>query len=864
MTNERPASWRMPSPKQMDKLAREAARRRDVGQPGPAPNYSLPGEPWDAVLANPRAPLADQIVITEKASQAKDVRAAIGSRYGDVLPAEGHLFDLLEPEDVVPAWKRWSPILLRPEGLYGTRPAEGGNKAAKLKAIREALRTAKRVWLATDCDREGQLIGQEILEHYEYGGEVMRVLFTAQDSQTIRDAFDRAKPNTEYSRLYAAAVARRQADQIYNLSLTRTATVILGQGARRVIGVGRVKTPTLAIVCKRELEIRNFVPLAYFEIVATAKVAGGQFQMRHAPQDRIVKPEIAQDVVEAAEGFDGALAVRVEDKRQVPPKLHDLPSLQKLCGSRFGWSASKTLEVAQELYDGQGKKIITYPRAEVRYLPQSLITDVPRIIAGLRVGQSFSTMPVPEPPVIRRGVSGTFYDKGLEGASHHAVIPNVNTIDKLPEVWPRLSFDEKKLFDVIARAYLAAQMPDFRYRQTTATLDVHGFEFRAAGRQPIDLGWRAAFPEWQPADEKGDEAQLLPSLHNGETAQLQDPKIESKETRPPPRYNEGTLIEAMQNAWRFVDDEVLRDRLKEAKGIGTPATRAEIIGGLKKQGFLIAQGKNIVPTETGVSLFDVLKQADPALVDPGVTAQLECLLDDVVLGKQEMVGAIDAVCDVAERIISKLKEGAAAGVPSLLGSAVGDGTRTYPPTPAMKRFADSLVRQKGIKPPPGYKTSISICRKFLSEHAPKKSAGETAGKLDPKSVSPAQLLYAKKLAQGDGLIIPDDARVNSAAMSAWIDTNRGKKRRKVNRKTSNRPVGSAAPQAAPKRSRKRKVNADAASTAPMSANSSRTPLRIPYGNKEVALKLGARYGSGGWYAPPGVDLSAFGERGWLL
>ena len=246
--------------------------------------------------------------------------------------------------------------------------------------------------------------------------------------------------------------------------------------------------------------------------------------------------------------------------------------------------------------------------------------------------------------MIRKGASGTFYDKGLEGASHHAVIPNVNTIDKLQEVWPRLSPDEKKLFDVIARAYLAALMPDFRYRQTTATLDVRGFEFRASGRQPIDLGWRAAFPDWQPADEMGDEAQLLPLLRNGETAQLHDPKIENKETRPPPRYNEGTLIEAMQNAWRFVDDEILRERLKEAKGIGTPATRAEIIGGLKKQGFLIAQGKAIVPTEAGLSLFGVLKQADPALVDPGVTAQLECLLDDVVVGKQEMVGAIDAVC----------------------------------------------------------------------------------------------------------------------------------------------------------------------------------------------------------------------------
>src|SRR5437667_8270634 len=159
-----------------------------------------------ALGSNPRNELlmTDQIVITEKTSQAKDIRAAVGSRYGDILPAEGHLFDLLEPEDVVPAWKRWSPILLRPEGLYGTRPAEGGNKAAKLKAIREALRSASRVWLATDCDREGQLIGQEILEHYQYRGQIMRVLFTAQDSQTIREAFGGAKAHSDYSNLVAS------------------------------------------------------------------------------------------------------------------------------------------------------------------------------------------------------------------------------------------------------------------------------------------------------------------------------------------------------------------------------------------------------------------------------------------------------------------------------------------------------------------------------------------------------------------------------------------------------------------------------------------------------------------------------------
>ena len=232
-----------------------------------------------------------------------------------------------------------------------------------------------------------------------------------------------------------------------------------------------------------------------------------------------------------------------------------------------------------------------------------MISDVPQIVARLQVGQSFSAIPVPEPPVIRRGASGTFHDKGLEGASHHAVIPNVKHNRQTaggPGLVCRLM--RKKLFDVIARGHIWP--PSYPTFQAPAgshlQLDVRGFEFRATGRQPIDLGWRAAFPEWQPADEKGDEAQLLPPLSNGETAQLQDPKIENKETRPPPRYNEGTLIEAMQNAWRFVDDEILRDRLKEAKGIGTPATRAEIIGGLKKQGFLIAGGRILLPTETGL------------------------------------------------------------------------------------------------------------------------------------------------------------------------------------------------------------------------------------------------------------------------
>ena len=719
--------------------------------------------------------MTEQIVITEKSSQAKDVRAAVGSRYGTVLPAEGHLLDLCEPEDANPAWKRWSTDLLKPEGLYGTKPAAGGNKAAKLKAIRAALRTAKRVWLATDCDREGQLIGQEILEHCGYRGEVMRVMFTAQDPKTIRDAFSRARPNAEHAPLYAAAVARRQADQIYNLSLTRTATVTLGRGAQGVIGVGRVKTPTLAIACKRELEIRDFVPVPYFEVVAAAHAGGGAFRMRHAPKDRILKREDAEAVVKAARDFAGPLGVRVEDKRQRPPRLHDLPSLQKLCSARFGWSASRTLEVAQELYDGAGKKVLTYPRAEVRYLPESAIADVPKIVAGLRAGKAYAAVPVPSQPVIRKGRNGGFHDKGLEGASHHAVIPNVNTIGDLGEIWPRLSGDEKKLFDAVARSYLASVMPDYRYRQTTVTLDVRGFAFRAAGRQPIEAGWRDAFPDWRPAEEKGEEAQALPVLRDGETARLRDPEIEDKETRPPPRYKEGTLIEAMQNAWRFVEDEALRERLKEAKGIGTPATRGEIIAGLKKQGFLTVREKNIVPSDRGLALFGVLERADPALVDPGVTAELECLLDDVVLGKQEMTVAIDAVCDAARRIIGRLGEGAAGGAAVALGDASGGYSgKDRPPTAAMKRFAASIAKRKGIKPPAGYTKSASVCRQFLDRHAPARAAGNTAstGATGTRAPSAAQLSFAEAIARDKGIATPDEVRASAAATSKWIDTNR--------------------------------------------------------------------------------------------
>ena len=725
-----------------------------------------------------------EIVITEKTSQAKDVRAAVGSHYGPILPAEGHLLDLQEPEDANPQWKKWSVGLLRPEGLYETVPAKGGNKASKLTAIRRALKGAERVWIATDCDREGQLIGQEILDHYRYRGKVMRVLFTAQDPKTIRDAFRQAKPNSEFRRLYESAVARREADQICNLSLTRTATVALGQGRGSVIGIGRVKTPTLGIVCQREIEILNFVPTPYFEVVAWAKTGEGKFRVRHAPREKILRREDAVVVAKAAEGFEGPLSVKVENRKQRPPLLHDLPSLQKLCSARFGWSASKTLDVAQELYDGEGKKVLTYPRAEVRYLPESAIEDVGRIISGLRQGPAYAAIPLPKQPVIRKGRGGTFYDKAVEGASHHAIVPNVNMIAEMPKVWGRLSNDERLLFDIVARSYFAAVMPDYEYRRTTVSMDVKGHEFMARGHQPTKMGWKEAFRSEEDSGkektqveredaERAEAKQTLPPLRNGQPARLDGAEIESKKTRPPPRYSEGALIDAMKNAWKFVSDKQRRERLKEAKGIGTPATRAEIIKVLKKQGDLVLSRKNIKPTERGLALYNVLAETDPTLVDPGQTAEMEFLLDDVVTGRREMMSAIDGVCEAAMRSIGRIAERAKQEP----GNGVAALQKERAPSAKMKKFAKSLAESRGLKLPKGYSTSMTICREFLDAHAPKREGQSGGNGAGPRVPSDKQLAFAQSIAQEKDLEIPEKTLADAVKLSRWIDANKSKGRR---------------------------------------------------------------------------------------
>jgi DNA topoisomerase-3 len=376
-------------------------------------------------------------------------------------------------------------------------------------------------------------------------------------------------------------------------------------------------------------------------------------------------------------------------------------------------------------------------------------------------------------PVIRRGKSGHFYNKGLEGVAHHAVIPNVNVLDDLEPRLGRLSDDEKRLFALLCRSYLAAVMPDYEYRQTVATINVPvpggaTAEFRATGHIPLRLGWKAVYGALLEGKDRDNEPeQTLPRLTNGEAATLTKPKVEAKRTQPPPRYSEGTLVEAMQNSWRFVKDPGLRDRLKEAKGIGTPATRADIIKGLKRQNLLAADGKFVVPTTAGLQIFELLRGAAPSLVDPGTTAQWEMQLDDIVCGRADFRAVIDGISGMAEQLIEVLRGHPGSTVDLAVATATtGRGRRQTravcrpnkglsaartarqrrsdkpaaptlpmtdedpevppsrptnargsPPTAKMVAYAKRLAGSKKIRLPAGCTQDFETCRRFLDQHA---------------------------------------------------------------------------------------------------------------------------------------------------
>lgn len=731
------------------------------------------------------------LIVCEKSSQAQHLREALGDRYGKVLPARGHIIRLKEPEEQNAAWANWTTELLHPGKLYDKVPDRDPGARKLLEDIRQSAKVVDTIIIATDCDREGQLIGQEIVEHIGFRGRVLRAMFSAEDPKSLQEAFGRLEPNEQYLGLYRSAVAREQADQITNLSLTRAATTTFkAPGSKGAIGIGRVKTPVLGIVCKREKEIQGFRPEDYFEIVATATAAAGSLDLRcsrmpgqaettdfvgtdaaddegatddsltdagaDAMQGRIMDRRLAEAVASAANGYKGPLSIKQQEKRQTPPKLFDLTALQSTCSARFGWSGDKTLATAQALYSEH--KILTYPRGEARYLPENAIADIPHMASALSSLPEYREIArLVANPVVRKGKNGHFSNKALEGLSHHAIVPNANMSENFATVLPKLDPDEKRLFDLVARSWLSAIAPDYRYRQTTVEMNVRtaggNWRFSNVGNVSIELGWRAI------SGRSADDAPDLTPLRDGEPALLSNSRIESKKTKPPARYSEGTLIKAMQDAWRFVSDPVKKAKLKDAKGIGTPATRAEVLKGLFKQGQFEKEGKTIKPSRAGMELYDLIVSTAPEIADPSRTAEWETIFTHVEKGAISTEDAVLRLSRAAGAAIVKMVQ---TGRSANVALAMGKASR---PSEKIVAYAKALSRQKNIDLPASVLKDAGLLRAWLDREAPKREKNAD-GTYPP---SEKQLLMAREAASRAGIELPSAAATDSKACSAFIE-----------------------------------------------------------------------------------------------
>ncbi|WP_339864052.1 DNA topoisomerase [Paremcibacter congregatus] len=698
----------------------------------------------------------ETVVICEKPSQARNIRAAIGDNYGRIVAAQGHLLRLEMPEEINPAWRRWNYDILVPENRrFDYRPSDGGGKEARLREIESALRQAKSVIIATDCDREGEGIGRELLLYYKFEGEILRAMFSAEDKKTLTKAFNNLKPAAEYDRLYEAFYARAAVDKACNLTLTRVVTVRFKKpGAKGAIGVGRVMSPTLAIVCRRQKEIEAFEIRPFYEITMNLTGERGKVAVHYRPKGagRIYEESEARSLVAAAETWQGPLSVICEEKKAAPPKFFDLPTLQKEAGKK-GFSASRTLEIAQSLYEKH--KIITYPRAAVRSLPEVMIDEVQNLLDQVKTIPAFSAIPL-EKPIIRKGRPGYFSDKALEGESHHALIPNLAVAEHFPVLYSRLDADHKALFDIITRSFLEAVADDHVFDQTTMTAEVSvadkKYSFSEIGKITRTPGWTDLFPK-EVAPQKGKKVEkevILAPIDNGDPMTSEGAKSALKKTTPPKPYGEGELINAMQNAWKFVENEEEKERLKMAKGIGTPATRDQIIENLKQKCFEIKR-KKIYATNYGMRLYELLEANLPELVDPGATARMELFLDSIQLGQ-------NTADDVFEQAIERLRNMVDQIQNSYRSTEL---TKNHPPSDKMIGFARRIAAEKKIPLPPAALTDFAVCRLFIDNNV------EPA----PEDGSPSerQLGFARTLSEQTAEPIPEGALGSAEILGQWID-----------------------------------------------------------------------------------------------
>lgn len=584
-----------------------------------------------------------RLFLCEKPSQAKDIAAVLGaSRRGDgcwvganatVTWCIGHLLETAPPDAYDERYKRWVladlPIIPA-KWKMRVKP----KTASQFKAVKRLLGEASELVIATDADREGEMIARELVEHCRYRGPIQRLWLSALDDASIRKALAALKPGAETFNLYHSALGRSRADWLIGMNMSRLFTLLGRQaGYQGVLPVGRVQTPTLRLVVDRDRSISDFVPVAFWAIDVQLHHDTQLFtaQWRADPdtcddQDRCLNQAHAQQAAVAMQNANSArvIKLRTERMREVAPLPFDLGTLQEICSKKLGLGAQETLDIAQALYETY--KLVTYPRSDCGYLPQSQHGEAPAILAALAHADSALAPLAGHLDPQRR--SRAWNDAKV--SAHHGIIPTAAAKNL-----ERLSGKHRAVYTLIRARYLAQFLPNHEYDRTQADFDCAGQALRAVGKQIVEPGWKRALPEaLTPA--KGREApapQPLPRLHEGLDCAVANVHLKDLWTQPPKPFTEGDLIKAMKNVAKLVQDPLLKQKLKDTTGIGTEATRAGIIQGLIDRGYLSKNGKALAATPAAFSLIDAVPRA---IADPGTTAIWEQALDMVQSGEMPL------------------------------------------------------------------------------------------------------------------------------------------------------------------------------------------------------------------------------------
>jgi len=581
------------------------------------------------------------LYLCEKPSQARDIARVLGATKKQECHLEGnnyivtwcigHLVEMAPPEHYRQDLKPWRLEALPVIPTTWHRQVSDRTKK-QFNAVKKLLKQSNHVVIATDADREGETIAREVLELCNYKGKVQRLWLSALDEASIKKALAHLKAGHETEKLYAAGLARQRADWLIGLNLTMAATVLFGQQLRKVLSVGRVQTPTLKLVVDRDKTIETFKPKNYFTLqMQFASEAQKSFcatwQVSTALADEEGRCLNQAAIASIAQKCQGKMAkvssFEEKQKEETPPLGLSLSTLQKLASSQFGFSAKQTLEIAQSLYETH--KATTYPRTDCTYLPESQWAEAKIIIAALMQMNPALKLLTQQCDLNRK--SPIWNDKKI--TAHHAIIPTTNTQVDLS----RWNENERKLYDLICRYYLAQFLGNYIYLHCSVTLVCEQETFRASCNNPIVNGWQQALTSSLRKEDSEMPAPSIPILKSGEQLKVTEARIETCKTQPPARFTEGALIESMKKISKQVTDSELKKILKENAGIGTEATRADIIETLLKRDYLIRQGKTLVSTSKGRELIDLL----PTIItDPTTTARWQQELDAIVDGTQTL------------------------------------------------------------------------------------------------------------------------------------------------------------------------------------------------------------------------------------